>query len=145
MQISENPSNITFTPGPASRYQWQASGPYPCPRCHELDGQVRTLAAWESSVMPGLHKHCRCKLVCVETVDSGWSFTEQFSHVDGVFNVDGSISHDPSQPGPQHLSQKNRQGAEGAEDIVPYSPPKDYSTKEYNNAPGGDQYSNRGV
>ncbi len=74
--------------------------------------------------MPGLHDHCRCKLVCVEEIDSGWTFTDQFSHVAGVFNVDGSISHDPAQPGPQHLSKKNREEAEGAEDIAPvYVPP----------------------
>jgi hypothetical protein len=127
MQITDGgtDSTVTFTPGPASRYRWEASGPNPCPRCTELDGQVRTLESWESSAMPGLHKHCHCKLICVEVgeADSGWAFTDQYSHVAGVFNVDSSISHDPHQPGPQHLSKKNREEAEGAEDIAPYTAP----------------------
>jgi hypothetical protein len=127
MQISDG-NNISFTPGPASRYKWQASGPNPCPRCQELDGQVRTLSSWESSVMPALHKHCCCRLVCVEEIDSGWSFAEQFSHIAGIVNIDSSISHDPSQPGPQHLSKKNRQEAEGAEDIVPVEAPVNKTT-----------------
>jgi hypothetical protein len=116
-------NTVTFTPGPASRYQWVAAGPNPCPRCAELDGQVRTLESWESSVQPGLHAHCHCKLVCVETADSGWTFADQFIHLANVYNIDGSISYGPIQPGPQHLSKKNREEAEGAEDIAPYNPP----------------------
>ena len=131
MQITDSgdDSTVVFTPGPASRYKWVASGPHPCRRCQELDGQVRTLEAWESSVMPGLHKHCHCKLVCVEEADSGWSFADQFSHQGNSFNIDGSISHDPADPNPQHLSKKNREEAEGAEDIAPvYVPPPPNST-----------------
>jgi hypothetical protein len=143
--IDSSNSDVTFAPGPASRFQWVASGPNPCKRCAELDGQVRTLSAWESSVQPGLHKHCRCKLVCVEANDSGMAFAYQFGHL-GIMNIDGSISEFPLQPGPQHLSKKNREEAEGAEDVAPYvSPTRDYSTKEYDNSDGGDQYSNRGV
>ena len=121
MQITDGgtDSSVVFTPGPTTRYKWQASGPNPCPRCQELDGQVRTLDAWESSAMPGLHKHCHCKLICVEEVDSGWTFTNHYTHIAGVYNIDGSISHDPEPPGPQHLSKANRLESEGAEDIAP--------------------------
>jgi hypothetical protein len=146
MQITDSSnSDVTFAPGPASRFQWVASGLNPCPRCAELDGQVRTLEAWESSVQPGLHKRCHCKLVCVEANDSGMAFAFQAGHL-GIYNIDGSISEFPLRPGPQHLSKKNREEAEGAEDVVPYNPyHRDTSTTEYDNSDGGDQYSNRGV
>ena len=125
MQITDGgtDSTIIFIPGPASRYQWEASGPNPCPRCQELDGEIRTLEAWESSIMPGLHKHCRCKLICVEAIRLGWTSTDQLGHIAGFFNLDGSISGEPGQPGPQHLSKKNHEEAEGTEDIAPYVPP----------------------
>jgi len=125
MQITDGgtDSSVVFTPGPTTRYKWQASGPNPCPRCAELDGQVRTLESWQNSVMPGLHKHCHCRLVCTEEVESGWMFADQLGHTGNAFNIDGSISHDPEPPGPQHLSKKNRQEAEGAEDVAPVDVP----------------------
>jgi hypothetical protein len=146
MQITDGSiSDVVFTPGPASRYKWEASGPNPCPACQELDGEIRTLESWESSVMPGLHQHCHCKLVCVEAIDTGWLFTDQFGHIAGVFNVDGSISNEPSQPGPQHLSKKNREEAEGAEDIAPVyvPPPYHYDPPEPYHEPPPNTYNNQ--
>ena len=140
MQITDNPNTISFTPGPASRYMWQVSGPNPCPRCAELDGQIRTIESWESSIMPGLHKHCRCSLVCVEAIDSGWFFTDQFGYIAGTRNVDGSISFDPVGPAPHHLgSSPNPDLPEGYDDIVPpyvpppyhYDPPAPYVPPPY--------------
>jgi hypothetical protein len=126
VQITEgDPNAVTFTPGPASRFKWEASGSNPCPRCQELDGDIRTLESWESSVMPGLHKHCQCKLVCVEEVDSGWMFANQFPELGFIFfNIDGSISHDPTNPAPHHPgSSPNPDLPEGSNDIIPYEPP----------------------
>ena len=111
------PDQVTFTPGPASAFKWVAAGPNPCPRCAELDGQVRTLDSWQSSVMPGLHNHCHCKLVCTEETASGWIFADQYPYTGFTFfNIDGSISHDPSSPGPHHLPGDINHDPEGAED-----------------------------
>jgi len=56
--------------------------------------------------MPGLHKHCHCRLECTEEVDTGWISTAQLGQVGGVHNIDGSISHDPEPPGPSTSARK---------------------------------------
>ena len=142
MQITEE-SSVTFTPGPASRYQWVAAGPHPCPKCAELNGEVRTLETWNSSINPGFHKHCQCYLQVVDLVDSGMAFTNQFCHI-GIADILNAISIMFRMPEAEGCgSHHSYDEAEGASDVVPYH--RDTSTTEYDNGDGGDQYSNRGV
>jgi len=143
------PDQVTFAPGPASRYEWVAAGPHPCPRCAELDGQIRTIETWQASVNPGFHKNCRCFLRPVDLMDSGTAFTDQFTHIcmADLLNCISAIFRLPGPIESARSRQRHRaEDAEGAEDIMPYvSPTRDTPTTEYDNSEGGDQYSNRGV
>jgi hypothetical protein len=122
MQITDpDYSIVLFRAGPTTCYQWVAAGPNPCPRCAELDGSIRSLSSWESSVIPGFHKHCHCKLVPVNVADPGMVFTYQFTHLT-MADILNTISAMFIPLEAQHLSHANRLEADGASDLAPYNP-----------------------
>ena len=114
-------SSVVFAPGPTSNYKWVAAGPNPCPRCAELDGEIRSLSTWSASILPGFHKHCHCKLVPTDAPNSGMVFACQAPYLtmeDILFAI--SALFIPLEP--QHFSHHRSEEAQGASDIVPYVP-----------------------
>lgn len=113
--------SVAFAPGPTSIYKWVAAGPNPCFRCTELDGEIRSLSTWQFSILPGFHRHCQCKLVPLDASDSGMVFSCQFPYLtreDILFAISALfVPLEPTQF-PHHHSEE----AQGASDIVPYSP-----------------------
>ena len=120
MQITDN-SSVVMRPSPASNYKWVAAGPNPCPRCEELNGEIRSLSTWQSSIVPGFHKHCHCKLTPVDASDLGMVFSCQAPYLtmEDILNAISALFI-PLEPGrfPHHHSEE----AQGASDIVPYVP-----------------------
>lgn len=72
------------------------------------------------SVVPGFHKHCRCKLVPVDQVTSGMVFSCQFPYLT-MEDILNAISVMFAWPEPD-FHHSHHQEVEGASDIVPYSP-----------------------
>jgi hypothetical protein len=114
--------SVVFAPGPTSNYQWVAAGPNPCPRCTELDGEIRSLSTWYSSIVPGFHKHCHCKLTPVNEPASGMVFSCQAPYLTmtDILNAISAL-FTPLQAERFHHHHLFDE-PEGVSDIVPYVP-----------------------
>jgi hypothetical protein len=120
MQITDpDYSIVLFRSGPTTVYQWVAAGPNPCPRCAELDGQVRSLSTWTASIIPGFHRHCHCKLVPINATDPGAVFTYQFCYLT-LQDILNSISAMFIPLEANRMDHGNRLEVDGASDIVPW-------------------------